>query len=97
MVKVPVVTTYHGSDINSPEVFRLSRFAIRHSRFNIFVSQHNVETAHPKKDYALIPCGINLEDYPIVDKVDARKEMGLSMEEYAKTAFEYSSDKHFNE
>ena len=76
---VPVVTTYHGSDINSPEVLRLSRFAIRHSRFNIFVSQHNVETAHPKKDYALIPCGINLEDYPIVDKVDACKEMGLSM------------------
>ena len=77
---VPVVTTYHGSDINSPEVLRLSRFAIRHSRFNIFVSQHNVETAHPKKDYALIPCGINLEDYPIVDKVEARKEMGLSLD-----------------
>lgn len=77
---VPVVTTYHGSDINSPEVLRLSRFAICHSQFNIFVSQHNVETAHPKKDYALIPCGINLEDYPIVDKVDARKEMGLSLD-----------------
>ena len=78
--KVPVVTTYHGSDINNPEVLRLSRLAIRQSRFNIFVSKHNVDTAHPKKNYALIPCGIDLEDYPIVDKVDARKEMGLSMD-----------------
>ena len=25
------------------------------------------------------------------------EEMGLSLEEYERTAFEYSSDKHFNE
>lgn len=75
--KIPVVTTYHGSDINDPRVFRFSNRAIQRSRFNIFVSQRNIEIAKPKKDYALIPCGIDLEDYPLVEKDDARRQMGI--------------------
>ena len=75
--KVPVITTYHGSDINDPRVLRLSKKSIRRSWFNIFVSQKNVDIARPQKDYALIPCGINLEDYPIMDKADSRRKMGL--------------------
>lgn len=78
--KVPVVTTYHGSDINEPNVLRLSRVAIRLSRFNIFVSKDNVNTAQPKKSFTVIPCGINLEDYPVVDRLEARKAMGLNAE-----------------
>jgi glycosyltransferase involved in cell wall biosynthesis len=76
--RIPVVTTYHGSDINDPRVLRLSRKSIRRSSFNIFVSQKNVDIARPQKDFALIPCGISLEDYPIIDKADARQQMGLS-------------------
>lgn len=75
---IPVVTTYHGSDINDPRVLRLSKKCIRRSRFNIFVSQKNVDIAHPQKSFALIPCGINLEDYPIINKADARRQMGLN-------------------
>ena len=78
--RVPVVTTYHGSDINDSEVLRLSRIAIRGSRFNIFVSQKNLDRANPQKNFGLIPCGVNLDDYPIVDKVEARKQMGLDMD-----------------
>ena len=76
--KVPVVTTYHGSDINDPRVLRLSKKAIKRSRFNIFVSQKNVDIAKPNDNFALIPCGINLEDYPIIEKAEARRQMGLS-------------------
>lgn len=75
--RIPVVTTYHGSDINDPRVLRLSKRSIRRSRFNIFVSQKNVVIARPRKDFALIPCGISLEDYPVIDKEDARRQMGL--------------------
>ena len=75
--RVPVVTTYHGSDINDARVFRFSRWAIRKSRFNIFVSQQNVNIARPEKDYALIPCGINLADYPLVDRSEARKALRM--------------------
>lgn len=75
--RIPVITTYHGSDINAPSVLRFSRKSIRRSRFNIFVSQKNVDIAHPQKDFALIPCGINLDDYPVLDKAEARLQMGL--------------------
>lgn len=79
--KVPVITTYHGSDINAPKAFRYSKKAIRRSRFNIFVSQKNVDIAQPQQNFVLIPCGINLEDYPITEKSEARQQMGLQPSE----------------
>ena len=78
--KVPVVTTYHGSDINNPRVFLLSRIAIHLSSFNVFVSQRIIDKASPKKHFALIPCGIDLNDYPFIDKREARERMGLEMD-----------------
>ena len=60
---VPVVTTYHGSDINLPKVLRLSKISMKLSAWNIFVSQRNVDIAKPKKNYVLLPCGVNLPNY----------------------------------
>ena len=60
---IPVVTTYHGSDINLPKVLRLSKLAMKLSAWNIFVSQRNVDIAKPKKNYLLLPCGVNLPNY----------------------------------
>jgi len=39
------------------------------------------------------------ERFRLVEEKSAEKakEMGLSLEEYERQAFEYSSDKHFNE
>ena len=78
--KVPVVTTYHGSDINESGVRRLSRVAIGLSRFNIFVSKRLLNIVAPVKNSAVIPCGINFDDYPMVEKEDARRLMGLKQE-----------------
>ena len=75
--RVPVVTTYHGSDINDPKVLRLSSLAIKLSHFNIFVSHSFINIARPEKQYALIPCGVNLEDYPLIDKAEARRRLAL--------------------
>ena len=77
--RIPVVTTYHGSDINNPRVLWLSKRSIYYSKFNVFVSQENINIAKPRKNFALIPCGINLDDYPIIGKEDARKLMGMDM------------------
>lgn len=74
---IPVVTTYHGSDINDKLVRKFSRCAIRLSAFNIFVSQKNIDLAMPRRNFILIPCGIDLEDYPLMGKEDARRKMGL--------------------
>ena len=45
---VPVVTTYHGSDINVPSILRFSKIAMRLSAHNLFVSKRNVVLASPK-------------------------------------------------
>lgn len=58
--RVPVVSTYHGSDINEPKVLPFSKVAIWLSEWNIFVSKRNVDIANPKKRWSLIPCGVNL-------------------------------------
>ena len=65
---VPVVTTYHGSDINVPSIRRFSKIAMRLSAHNIFVSKRNVALAFRlspfafrlKKRSTLLPCGVNI-------------------------------------
>ena len=48
--RIPVVTTYHGSDINNPKAFEFSKIAIRRSTYNVFVSQKNIDIANPPKN-----------------------------------------------
>ena len=75
---LPVVTTYHGSDINEPRVLRLSCLAMRLSAWNIFVSKRNVATATkacPVRRYSLIPCGVNLTDDQLQTRSEARKRL----------------------
>lgn len=78
--KAPVVVTYHGSDINDPEVRRFSKMAMRLSAWDIFVSRKTLEIARPKKKYSLLPCGIDLSDLQLTDKSVARQKMNLSAE-----------------
>lgn len=84
--RVPVVTTYHGSDINVPAVRRFSKIAMRLSAHNIFVSQRNVTlalspnsliTSRLKKRYTLLPCGVNLTDDQMLSRSEARKILGI--------------------
>ena len=67
--RVPVVTTYHGSDINEPAILRFSKIAMRLSAWNIFVSKRNIDLAIGRRGdeakrrlgkYSLLPCGVNL-------------------------------------
>lgn len=78
--KIPVVTTYHGSDINEKKVLRFSKLAMRLSAWNIFVSQKTLGIAQPSKKYTLLPCGIDLSDLQLTDKVEARRKMGLDID-----------------
>lgn len=77
--KIPVVTTYHGSDINEKKVLPFSKLSMMLSRFNILVSQRTLDIAKPHKNYAMIPCGINLNDLQMTDKHTAREKMGLPL------------------
>lgn len=75
--RVPVVTTYHGSDINDPKVLRFSKIAMQMSLWNIFVSRGILEKAKATKRTSLIPCGVTMEDCRLVDKVEARRTLRL--------------------
>lgn len=75
----PVVVTYHGSDINEPQVLRFSKMAMRLSAWDVFVSQRTLEIAKPKKNYSLIPCGIDLSCLQLTEKSRARDQMHLEI------------------
>lgn len=75
---VPVVTTYHGSDINDKKVRPFSRMAMRLSKWNIFVSRKTMELVRPNRKYTLLPCGVDLSDLQLTDKNETRRKMDLS-------------------
>ena len=78
--RIPVVTTYHGSDINNTKIYPFSRLNMMLSAHNIFVS----EKITPKSikgelgvKQSLIPCGIDTELFIPGDKQEARKVLNL--------------------
>lgn len=76
--QIPVVTTYHGSDINDHKALRFSKIAMKLSAWNVFVSTKTLEIAKPKKKHSLIPCGIDLSDLQLTEKSAARQKMNLT-------------------
>lgn len=80
---VPVVSTYHGSDINLSKVRRLSKIAMRLSAWNIFVSKRNIVSANAEegKKCSLIPCGVALSEDQLQAKELARKTLGWEASE----------------
>ena len=78
MRRVPVVSTYHGSDINVKSVRRFSKMAIRLSAWNIYVSKRNMALvgAVDGKKCSLIPCGVSLSDDQLQSRSEARKALG---------------------
>ena len=77
--KVPVVTTYHGSDINNPKVRQISKVAMKLSAWNIFVSKKNIKLARVKKKFSLIPCGVDTNIFRPMDRKAERKKLGFSV------------------
>lgn len=79
--KVPVVTTYHGSDINDRKVFWFSKLAMLFSKHNIFVSKKNLDKAKLKHRFSLLPCGVDLDFFKPIPKKTAREKMGLPLKD----------------
>ncbi|MCS2537750.1 glycosyltransferase [Bacteroides fragilis] len=74
--KVPVITTFHGSDINLRQVRWLSRIAIKFSIHSVFVGKKMVVLVHPSTSYSIIPCGVDINRFFPMDKNVARKKLG---------------------
>lgn len=78
---VPVVTTYHGSDINNKGLRLFSSLAMSLSRQNIVVSRALFEKAPFKKRVHVIPCGVSSSFLVPMDRKIARNNLGWPLEE----------------
>jgi glycosyltransferase involved in cell wall biosynthesis len=74
---VPVVITFHGSDINIWWVKLFSSLASRLSAKSIFVSE-KLANRLKVKNRVIIPCGIDIEMFKEIEKHSARKRLGLN-------------------
>ena len=76
--KIPVITTYHGSDINNAKILPLSRLNMILSVHNIFVSEKNRLKSNQTRNQSLIPCGVDTNLFKPQDKAKARKIFDLN-------------------
>ena len=77
---VPVITTFHGSDVNLPRIRPLSSFASLLSSHSIFVSKKLMGSLHIKgRKRDIIPCGVDCEIfYPMKGEV-CKQRLGLDL------------------
>lgn len=87
--KLPVVATYHGSDINEEKVRKISQKAIRMATFNIFVSPKMLNLVETRENSAVIPCGIDWADWPEMSKEEARASLVKSEKLIVKSGTKY--------
>ena len=72
---VPVVTTYHGGDINYDKTRPFSKMAAVLSKYNIYVARKLATKAGAKKKFMIQPCGIDLGIFQPIEKQLAREKM----------------------
>ena len=78
--EVPVVTTFHGSDVNDRATLPFSRMAMRRSAWSVFVSRRIMEKARPKNRFSVLPCGVDFNALQLTEKEEARQRLGLDRE-----------------
>ena len=74
---VPVITTYHGSDVHSLGLnLSISKIVSRFSAYNIFVSKDLLElTCCKQGKQSVIPCGVDTTTFYPIERTDARKQL----------------------
>ena len=75
--KVPVITTYLGSDINNSKVFYFSLMSQFLSKYNIFVSKKNQLKSKSYKNTSIIPFGVETNQFVPSDKQKAREVLNI--------------------
>ena len=74
---VPVVTTFHNGETHNWHVNLLSSLMSLRAKHVIYVAQHIRDQVYFKaRNYSIIPCGVSLEDCFLMDKAEARKQLG---------------------
>lgn len=76
---IPVIVTFHGSDIYLKKLRRFSSIAMYLATFNIFVDRKIHEmSGYRKKNYAVIPCGYDEHIFYPMDRAECRASLGFT-------------------
>lgn len=77
----PHVVTFHGTDLAHPRSGRLSRAAMRlvdlAATVSASLARERIDGAGVHRRVAVLPCGVDLERFRPVDRVQARTRLGL--------------------
>ena len=73
---VPVVTTFHGSDINLSKIRPFSYLAYLRADASIFVSRDLAATIRARK-YHYIPCGVDFDLFKPLSRSETREYFGM--------------------
>jgi len=81
--KIPVVTTFPGSDINHKWIRLISIIAMRLSTYSIFMCarQFNLVKRFASANYKIMPYGIALNKFTLTEKQEARTRLGYKEDE----------------
>lgn len=77
--KVPVITTFHGSDLNNSRNLKFSKLAHKLSSASIFVEKKLMDKFKKHHGSSIIPCGVDLSTFHPVPKLQAREILHLRM------------------
>jgi teichuronic acid biosynthesis glycosyltransferase TuaC len=77
--RIPVVTTYHGSDINFIRNRIVSLTGLILSKKNIFVSSNLLRKVHVYASGRVIPCGIDFDVFKPFNQISCRKELKFDL------------------
>ena len=78
---VSVVTTFHNGETHSWYINFITSLMSLRAKHVIYVAPHIRDLVYFKAPkYSIIPCGVTLEDCFLMDKADARKQLGWSLD-----------------
>ena len=77
--EIPVVATFHGSDVHYTSNKKYSILTKILSSYSIVVANYMIDMLRLNSEgkYSVIPCGVSLKENIKIDKLEARKKMGL--------------------
>lgn len=78
---LPVIITFHGSDIHYWRFRQISRIASLLAVKSIYASESLARKVYRNNKYPIIPCGINLNDFFPIDKTSARNYFNFSLDQ----------------
>ena len=74
---VPVITTFHNGETHRWYVNLLASLFSMRAKHVIYVAQHIRDLVYFKaKNYSIIPCGVPMDQCVVMDKAEARKQLG---------------------